>query len=132
MEGKSPPLHAPKEAVPWNRKAAGQRTGKKAATYCNEIHKLLDAGYTPLLLMKAEDTSHSWFILHHMVHHNGKNIIVFKCSFMFEGQNLNDYLNIYHILAQQYEHLGFLIPYTTRAKVIVQCLWDKKKKKRMG
>lgn len=33
--------------------------------------------------------------------------------------------NIYRLLAQQYDPLGFLIPYTTRAKVIVQHLWNK-------
>lgn len=35
--------------------------------------------------------------------------------------------NIYRLLAQQYDPLGFLIPYTTRAKVIVQHLWNKKR-----
>ncbi len=35
--------------------------------------------------------------------------------------------NIYRILASQYDPLGYLIPYTTRAKIIVQCLWDKKR-----
>lgn len=33
--------------------------------------------------------------------------------------------NIYRMLAQQYDPLGFLIPYTTRAKIIVQHLWNK-------
>ncbi len=35
--------------------------------------------------------------------------------------------NIYRILASQYDPLGYLIPYTTRAKIIVQRLWDKKR-----
>ncbi|KAI7805170.1 hypothetical protein IRJ41_000825 [Triplophysa rosa] len=35
--------------------------------------------------------------------------------------------NIYRTLARQYDPLGYLIPYTTRAKVIVQRLWDKKR-----
>ncbi|KAL2085017.1 hypothetical protein ACEWY4_020535 [Coilia grayii] len=30
---------------------------------------------------------------------------------------------VYRILASQYDPLGFIIPYTTRAKVIVQALW---------
>lgn len=34
--------------------------------------------------------------------------------------------NIYKVLASQYDPIGFLTPYTTRAKVIVQQLWDKK------
>ncbi|XP_047213499.1 uncharacterized protein LOC124863241 [Girardinichthys multiradiatus] len=35
--------------------------------------------------------------------------------------------NIYRLLAQQYDPLGYIIPYTTRAKIIVQHLWDKKR-----
>ncbi|KAK7880766.1 hypothetical protein WMY93_032579 [Mugilogobius chulae] len=35
--------------------------------------------------------------------------------------------NIYRLLAQQYDPLGYIIPYTTRAKIIVQRLWDKKR-----
>lgn len=35
--------------------------------------------------------------------------------------------NIYRLLAHQCNPLGFLIPYTTRAKVIVQHLWNKKR-----
>lgn len=33
--------------------------------------------------------------------------------------------NIYRVLATQYDPLGVLLPFTTRAKVIVQQLWDK-------
>lgn len=35
--------------------------------------------------------------------------------------------HIYKILASQYDPLGYLIPYKTRAKIIVQRLWDKKR-----
>lgn len=35
--------------------------------------------------------------------------------------------NIYRTLASQYDPLGYLIPYTTRAQLIVQRLWDKKR-----
>ncbi|KAL0147388.1 hypothetical protein M9458_057315, partial [Cirrhinus mrigala] len=35
--------------------------------------------------------------------------------------------NIYRILASQYDPLGYLIPFTTRAKIIVQRLWEKKR-----
>lgn len=35
--------------------------------------------------------------------------------------------NIYRVLASQYDPLGFLVPFTTRAKVLVQQLWDKKR-----
>ncbi len=35
--------------------------------------------------------------------------------------------NIYRTLASQYDPLGYIIPYSTRAKLIVQRLWDKKR-----
>lgn len=33
--------------------------------------------------------------------------------------------NIYKVLASQYDPLGFIVPYTTQAKMLVRCLWDK-------
>lgn len=33
--------------------------------------------------------------------------------------------NIYKVLASQYDPLGFILPYTTRAKIVVRSLWDK-------
>ncbi|KAF7656537.1 hypothetical protein LDENG_00039940 [Lucifuga dentata] len=35
--------------------------------------------------------------------------------------------NIYKVLATQYDPLGFLLPYTTRAKIIVKQLWNKQR-----
>lgn len=35
--------------------------------------------------------------------------------------------NIYKILASQYDPMGFIVPFTTRAKVLVQKLWAKKR-----
>lgn len=35
--------------------------------------------------------------------------------------------NIYRTLAKLYDPLGYLIPYTTRAKIVVQLLWDKRR-----
>ncbi|KAK7889113.1 hypothetical protein WMY93_024673 [Mugilogobius chulae] len=35
--------------------------------------------------------------------------------------------SIYRVLASQYDPLGFLVPYSTRAKIIIQHLWDKKR-----
>ncbi|XP_073722599.1 uncharacterized protein [Misgurnus anguillicaudatus] len=35
--------------------------------------------------------------------------------------------NIYKVLASQYDPLGFLLPYTTRAKVIIKHLWNKQR-----
>ncbi|XP_077069937.1 uncharacterized protein LOC143722413 [Siphateles boraxobius] len=34
---------------------------------------------------------------------------------------------VYQVLASQYDPLGYIIPFTTRAKVLVQRLWDKKR-----
>lgn len=33
--------------------------------------------------------------------------------------------NLYHILASQNDHLGYILPSTTRVKIIVQQLWAK-------
>lgn len=35
--------------------------------------------------------------------------------------------NIYRVLASQYDPLGFIIPFTTRAKILVQLLWNKQR-----
>jgi len=35
--------------------------------------------------------------------------------------------HIYRVLATQYDPLGFIIPFTTQAKVLVQRLWDKQR-----
>lgn len=35
--------------------------------------------------------------------------------------------NIYKVLATQYDPLGFLLPYTTRAKIIIRQLWNKQR-----
>ncbi len=39
-----------------------------------------------------ESSRESWFIPHHMVTHNEKAIIVFNCSFTYQGNNLNELL----------------------------------------
>lgn len=36
--------------------------------------------------------SNTWYIPHHLVQHNGKNRVVFNCSFQYQGQNLNELL----------------------------------------
>ena len=35
--------------------------------------------------------------------------------------------NVYKVLVSQYDPFGFILPYTTRAEVLVQHLWDKKR-----
>lgn len=64
-----------------------------AATYIGEIQKLENAGYTIRLSpQEVEQSKESWYIPHHMVSHNGKNRVVFNCSFTYKGENLNDLL----------------------------------------
>lgn len=41
---------------------------------------------------EVEQTKEAWYVPHHMVQHNGKNRVVFNCSFQFEGNNLNKLL----------------------------------------
>jgi len=54
---------------------------ERAETYRKEISELEQAGYVAQILPEeAEQSKESWFIPHHMVHHNGKDRIVFNCS----------------------------------------------------
>lgn len=41
---------------------------------------------------EASKSAESWYIPHHLVHHNGKDYIVYNCSFQYRGQALNDQL----------------------------------------
>ena len=87
-----PSLKAPKEAVLPQLQSTEKRLSKdpeKAATYIAEIQRLATAGYIKKLEPGEEDTPTSWYIPHHMVAHNGKDRVVFNCSFEFRGENLN-------------------------------------------
>lgn len=91
-----PKLQAQKEAVHPLLRNTERRLAKdpeRATAYCKEMAKLEQAGY--IVKVKEEQLSsdsESWFIPHHMVTHNGKNRIVFNCSFALDGANLNDLL----------------------------------------
>ena len=91
-----PQLCAPKEAVLSQLRSIEKRLAKapdQAQAYKAEIQKLEQAGYVVKLEPGAEeDTATSWYVPHHMVQHNGKNRIVFNCSFQFRGNNLNELL----------------------------------------
>lgn len=91
-----PQLRAPKEAVLSQLRGIEKRLAKapdQAQAYKAEIQKLEQASYAVKLAPGAEeDTATSWYIPHHMVQHNGKNRIVFNCSFQFRGNNLNELL----------------------------------------
>lgn len=89
-------LHANKETVLPSLCSTERRLARdpeRAKAYCAEIQKLEVAGYvakiTPEVANKSEE---SWYIPHQMVHHNGKDRIVFNCSFKHQGQSLNDQL----------------------------------------
>ncbi|KAK5870470.1 hypothetical protein PBY51_003412 [Eleginops maclovinus] len=65
----------------------------RAKAYKAEIQKLIDAGCVTKLSTEEVDESHeSWFIPHHLVHHNGKDCLVFDCSCTNCGLSLNEQL----------------------------------------
>ncbi|KAJ8286056.1 hypothetical protein GJAV_G00034060 [Gymnothorax javanicus] len=70
-----------------------QRDPERAEIYQAEIEKLIQAGaivkLDPSELNRGDE---AWYIPHHLVSHNGKHRLVFNCSFLYRGQNLNDYL----------------------------------------
>lgn len=85
----------PKEAVFPQLRATEKRLSKdpeKTATYSAEIQRLATAGYIKKLEPGEEDTPSSWYIPHYMVAHNGKDRVVFNCSFEFRGESLNPHL----------------------------------------
>ncbi|KAI7805208.1 hypothetical protein IRJ41_001894 [Triplophysa rosa] len=51
------------------------RDPERTKVYCSEISKLELAGYVAKITAEEEDRSaESWFILHHIVHHNGQSL----------------------------------------------------------
>lgn len=69
------------------------RDPAKAEAYQLEMVKLEKAGYATRVGHEQVKTSKgSWFIPHHLVTHNGKNRVVFNCSFTYRDQNLNELL----------------------------------------
>lgn len=92
-----PKLHATKQAVMPNLRSTETRLAKdpiKSEAYRAEIQRLKQAGYVVEVPEQklTEKDQESWFIPHHMVSHNGKNRVVFHCSFAYRGKNLNDLL----------------------------------------
>lgn len=91
-----PGLHAPKEAaLPQLRSTEGKlaKNPEQATAYQDEVKRLLQAGYSEKLQPEeVEQSKESWYIPHHMVQHNDKNRIVYNCSFMYAGHNLNELL----------------------------------------
>ncbi|XP_067233763.1 uncharacterized protein [Chanodichthys erythropterus] len=91
-----PCLYATKEAVLPQLRGIEKRLDKDsdlAAAYKEELAKLVQAGYVVKLSQEQVDrTKEAWYIPHHMVQHNGKNRVVFNCSFSYQGHNLNELL----------------------------------------
>nr|XP_054592608.1 uncharacterized protein LOC107395320 [Nothobranchius furzeri]XP_054592609.1 uncharacterized protein LOC107395320 [Nothobranchius furzeri] len=59
-------------------------------TYNQEIHRLVESGYVAKLSPdETHSSSESWYVPHHIVHHNNKARVVFNCSFEFQGSVLN-------------------------------------------
>lgn len=92
----TPALQAQQDAVLPNLRSTERRLVKdstRAASYSKEIDKLVQSDYvTEISAEEASESAESWFVPHHMVHHNGKNRVVFNCSFSFNGLSLNDQL----------------------------------------
>lgn len=92
----SPLFQATEEAVLPSLKNMERRLARdpeKAAAYRTEMEKLETAGVVAKLRQEDQnDNRESWFIPHHMVQNNGKNRIVFNCSFCYKGLNLNEWL----------------------------------------
>lgn len=88
-----PPPKAPKEAVMARFRSTESKLVKnpeQAAAYIAKIHKLETSGYVHKLPPgNQDDDKEMWYIPHHMVQHNGKNRMVFDCSFQWKGQCLN-------------------------------------------
>ncbi len=91
-----PQLKAPKESVLPHLRALERRLSKSSEltkVYNQEIERLEQCGYVVKLAAEAVDqTPESWYIPHHMVHHNGKHRVVYNCSFKYQCHNLNNYL----------------------------------------
>ncbi|XP_052405908.1 uncharacterized protein LOC127951863 [Carassius gibelio] len=91
-----PPLRAPIKAVLPNLRSLERRLGQdplRAQEHSAAIHKLVEGGAVKEVDPKETSTTdESWYIPHHVVSHNGKNRLVFNCSFKFQGISLNDTL----------------------------------------
>ncbi len=91
-----PCLHAPKVAVLPQLRGIENRMEMKpnqASAYQEEMNRLQQAGYiTKLTLEQVKESNEIWYIPRHMVEHNGKNRVVFNCSFTYRGHNLNEFL----------------------------------------
>ncbi|KAJ7997480.1 hypothetical protein DPEC_G00229450 [Dallia pectoralis] len=91
-----PLFQTSKEPVMANLKGTERRLSKdleRTEAYRHEIQKLIQGGYVAKIKPNGlTEEGESWYVPHHMVSHNGKNRIVFNCSFQYQGLNLNESL----------------------------------------
>ncbi|XP_067660546.1 uncharacterized protein [Haliotis asinina] len=89
-------LNATEESVKHNLIRTERRLKSNpelAHVHKEEIQKLVDAGYVKIISPEeAGKSAESWYIPHHIVQHNGKNRLVFNCSYSYEGRTLNENL----------------------------------------
>lgn len=81
-----PTLSAPKEEVLpllYSTERRLLKSPEKVLSYTTEIQRLQREGFVVKLEPGADNTPASLYIPHHMVQHNGKNRVVFNCSFQF-------------------------------------------------
>lgn len=91
----SPCLQAPKSACLSLRSTERRIANEinQTMTYCQEVQKLEIAGYVKRLTPEVmESSTESWYLPHHLVHHNNKARLVFNCSYQYRGQAQNDHL----------------------------------------
>ncbi|XP_076856690.1 uncharacterized protein LOC143510810 [Brachyhypopomus gauderio] len=91
-----PCLQATKDAVmPCLRRVERRlsRDPEWASAYKAEMGKLIQAGSVKKLeTQQLSEEGEAWYVPHHMVSHNGKNRLVFNCSYQYQGQSLNEHL----------------------------------------
>ncbi|XP_073770437.1 uncharacterized protein [Danio rerio] len=91
-----PLFQATKEVVLPSLRSTEKRLAKdtqRANAYSEAIHQLVKTGAVRKLDPgEISADGESWYIPHHLVSHNGKNRLVFNCSYQFRGMNLNDAL----------------------------------------
>ncbi|KAL7889586.1 hypothetical protein AOLI_G00018440 [Acnodon oligacanthus] len=91
-----PCFQAPKEAVMPSLRSVEWRLSKEpeqAKASKAEMDKLIWAGSViKLKPQRLTDEEEVWYVPHHMVSHNGKNRLVFSCSYQYRGQSLYDHL----------------------------------------
>lgn len=65
----------------------------RAQTYNQEVKTVEKAGnLVKLTPEEVNGSTESWYIPHHLVHHNNKTCLVFNCIFLYQQTALNDLL----------------------------------------